>query len=796
MKIRINNWSHYTITFAYIMAAVMFQFSILQIGDSYVYQYENSVTEGTRQDFKVSNVTKTESDELKKSFHQNFNEYQPTDLQTSCLIKKAVVDNAGNVTLCSGSQKGLKDVKDIEVKSGSFPQASNQVMINDVWNNHLSVPYKVHDTLRLKYMNGNKQKVMKVTVSGIYNSPAMQVDATLWGTASLIRSLPSKLYVNDFYFLSTASKKIPSFEDWMDKTDSVYDKVMGMPNIRGVTLTKKEQIKLQKILKQFKLNEQKMSLYYNNESVVNFGNVMKYIGIFIMIPMMLSLIALQRLQARLHFREYQILRCVGSNKRQQFFQVWKESLRNAVPAILLGLLLGTILNMLLGHYLMNTLLHLDNQFEIIYTWKTYALAVLVGLVPLLFSNTITLIKMRHRYPVHLMQLSHRRRTKNMKSYLDVLHFSNLSTVLIVIMFTIALFFYMIVVNTIFVLPDANVSMKEQISSYEVWANDIGTALSPTQINDLKNVNGVKAVYVGDSGISQMLNYQKTFIPHYVYGTALMQKFQAKTGMSKQTDVVYVLPKASKHKGKAITTLQAGQTYPFEVQGFNGKKQKKNIKIDKVIVSDVIGLNGIAKSHEHDPILIFSQQKAKEIFGRVSYTNALLDINKPVSQEQIHSISTILGSKLFEHGVYQEDEVASQTKALAIIVGFITFIITVTVLLCFYSILSFIMLAKRKELGILRAIGLPRKRVFTSMSLEVLYMLILSTILAFLAFYPAFTFLCNQAELAGSTMKSPSIINYIWTLSVGILTCMIVLIFMIRYQSKRQIILDITEGEDD
>lgn len=788
MKLNIHNRKHYILSFLYISTTIIFQFTLLQIGDSYLYQFQNHVTRGNRQDFKVIDISMSESNTLKTNFTQQFAEYQPTSLQTTCLVSNL---KEKQLNLCSGDQEGLREIKDIEALEGTFPASANEIMIERSWNNHLPKQYTVQDTFHVDYMVGNQTKTKALTISGIYESKLSTAIPVFWGTNECIDSFGKVEFTNDFYFLSQATEIIPSYTAYFNITVTTYEDSMNFPKGNLQDLSEEELSTVRQLNKKFIENEPKMELYSANESLMNSGNVMKYLGFILLLPLILALVALQYLQTKLHVHEYRTLRCLGCTKGQLYLQVWRESLYSAIPALIAGILIGTILNSFIGVYVLGNLLHSSIEFEIVYTWKTYLLAFVLGLVPLMFSTTITMIKVRQKYPLQALL---QKQKKQMKSYRDVLHFPPFSTIFIISIFSIMLFFYMISVNLLLILPKDNRPLKEQISSYEIMPNTIGVSIHKTVVNNLKKLKNVDTVYLADNGHMQMLSYEETFIPHYVYSPNLMNAFLEENDIPKDVEngILYVLPNVTEKKD--TVHLQKEGSYPFQIETFESLTSNASITIDKVVTADLVHADGIGKMNADRAILLFSEKAAKELFGSVNYTNAFLDLSSDLPEEQVRMISTFLNDENFPHSGYEEESYDGQMNVVTMLLGYVTFIICFTAMLCFYCVLSCMLMTKQKEVGILRAIGLSRKRLFVSMSLEVSYMLICSAILVFIIFSILFSMLTNTAKASGVAFSEPSFFLYLGTLLLGMLACMGVFISMIDYQSKRQIMIEIKESE--
>lgn len=801
MKYKFENLKQKAIIFSYIIAATVFLFSVLQIGDSFIYQYQKYMLKGNHQDLKVIDISLKQSDELKKSFNETFKNEKPFTLQTSCLAKDVYTKNDDKVNVCSGDEDGLQAIKDIELSEGKYPENDYQIMIENTWNNHQTNPYVIGDEITLYEMNKGKKIAVSLQISGIYKTPDPSV-SSFWGTSDLLKKFKQASINNAFYFSSEnvfRNESVESDDSFTGRMMDTYFSVMDTTHLWKNPSKQRSESDYEKIREMNRksiYNDEKISLFSNTNSFINIGNAMKYVAMLVLLPMMVSLIALQRLYAALRVREYQVLRCIGCDRKQLYIRIWKESLRIVIPAILSGILIGLCLNMVVGNYLINHLVILETKIELVYKWQTFALAFVLGLIPLSISNLYLMWKLKQPYPLQITLISRKKKYRRMKSYRDVLHFSHSATMFLVGIFTILLFFYMLVVNMFLILPRPALPLKNQLSDYEIMSFNNNAVLTQEQIDKLKQLKGMNHMYLASSGINDMLDYKGDFVPHYVYDDDLMAEISKEANLSAEYGVVYVLPKVNKENEKN-QQFHNGKTYTFQKTGTDHQVKTLDIKIDCVITADLVELDGLGKMTSQKPTLIFSEKAAKAIFGGVDYTNAFLDFDGEITNTQVQTISALLGKKGFEHHEYNTNAEIDQTNAMMMVAGYLTFIICLSVIICFYSILSFIMLAKRKELGVLRAIGLTKRYVFKSMTLEVGYMLILSIILALLLFYPLISYMLLNLQMADKNLtisQTDALYQYACTMICGIVVCAIILTYMIYQQTKQVIITEIKEGE--
>lgn len=779
-----------------IALSVMMIFSLIQIGESLSLQYKSMLTSSFSYDIAIQDVTEQEEKVLVEYLEQQ------EDMESYGYEKDILWVDIPNHTeykysfLTIYKEGHPFPCGDINIVEGTIPKDTYEIGVDSEIAKLLGL--SVGDKLDLPIHKS--KKTLGCTVSAIYESLNLpeEYNDTTWilisnKTKETLENTKIPLETDTTALTVTISKgkyeeeKVEELVEILrSKINSNYDKLLKKVNL-GEVLTKAEQKQYEGIQGKIYENVSKKEIIEDSKIADKQFYLLIVMSIIIAISMILLIYNNISLLTKKRMYDYSILRCIGMNRKYLGKMLWIEIVCYACIGIVLGLLLGNVLNTLVANKIIFFIT--GNDARVIQTPYSYLISIGISIVAIVIANLQILLKIKRISPIEglkyqedfsdfFIEKSRRKKTKKKKtqSKKKILSFiakrnmeRNFSKSIIVILSL------MICMTLLFVIAHFGATMnfslsgvdsyKQEISNYETYIEAGTIAYNNPEAKNEKYIYPErmgKDIFI--PGISQQyrfndLSYCVTDATEgdflawggkmVLFDDAMIQKLQEDNNALKEIDT-----------SKEILIYVSFQDY--ELQNINGIQAENNCYIDEKqgVNLEITGVDNIDNVFTEHFILtaclkdvylsdqkwdqngqgyfIANEKLVKRLYGTVGYNHILFDLEED-NKETKESIKEMYVENV-EGAIFNNYKLGSEEdqRMLKGVICLLAYLVAATALVGFSNMSNTIqanLVSRRKENGIMRALGMSKKMQETVILKEnirmVTYALLASTIIGFL-----------------------------------------------------------------
>ena len=692
--------------------SVMLMFSLIQMGDCIMAQFTSMATTGMKRDFTVADVSYKQLKKAKQIL-------KDAGLEDNYMLTMNVAswyEDDYAVTNVIGVEGNLGYFKDTGIVAGNYPKKNYEICVEEVFNEAREEPYKVGDTVSVVLENDTTSETVEVefVVSGIIKN---------------ISDDGKRVWVN----LETANeikKKIGNKNNVDNAIAIVAEKdTYNLDKSLEIATLLKDELHLENFYTEHYMeNESKTSLFTEEESSYHsMSDTLKGITILLGICMKIFVFNTYHMSAIGKLNQLATMRCIGLNKKQQNKILLYEGVVIGNLGILLGFVGGNILNYTIAEKIMGYLMGLDGikitQTFISYV-ETYFLAIIaifIAMGKVIFDiHKCTILEALHYTEENKGKFEEKtgnrkeKERKNKKKFMSPLvqiakrnlqRNPSKSNILLVTM-TISILLCIVVLSAFFSIDIKNNQWsKSELFGYEIYSKDVlREELTEELWKNVVQLVGVENVY-GEFLVREIQseNIQEKEVITVVYDDALFGLLLNSMGIKEwnYTEEPYALLYSEKQT--EITNIKVKNSMT---------SQSYDIEIAK---SFYMGENYIVHNYYGYDLnyLILNQTMAEQIgVNRLGYTGLLIKENPHITALELQNCSNQEGVIYVENLNKNSERAKEQFLAMVYIAGYIMLATISLTCIIVSSTLQANIINRKKELAIMSAIGLTkRKNIF-------------------------------------------------------------------------------------
>lgn len=776
-----------------IALSVMMIFSLIQIGESLSLQYKSMLTSSFSYDIAIQDVTEKEEKVLVEYLEQQ------EDMERYGYEKDILWVDIPNhpeyaYAFLSIHKEGHPfPFGNINIVEGKVPDGTYEIGLDSEVAQLLGM--SIGDRLELPIHKS--KKTLGCTVAGIYESqdlPEEYHDST-WilvsdKTKEALEDAGIVLETNTTALTVTISKGKYEEENVRELVETLrsivnpkYNKLLKKTD-SGEVLAKAEQKQYEEMQEKICENISKKEIIENSK----IGNQQFYLLIIMALVIAIAMILLIynniNLLTKKRMHDYSILRCIGTNQKYLGKMLWIEIICYAGIGIVLGFLLGNVLNTIVANKIIFYIT--GNYSGVVQTTYSYLISIGISVIAIVIANLQILLKIKRMSPIEGLKYQEdsfyekkvRKKTKNKKmqrkkKFLSFLakrnierNFSKSMIVIVSLVICMTLLFVIAHFGVAMNLSLSGVdSYKQEISDYETYIEASTITYNNPEAKNEKYIYqkeaeeeilipGIIQQYqfndfsysVTDAAEGDFLAWSGQMV---LFDDTMIQKLQEDNEELKDIDtskeiLIYV---SFKDYGlHNINNIQAeNNCYIDEKQGVNleimGVDNIKNVFTVHLTVSACLKdvyLSDKKWEQNGQGYFIANEKLVKRLYGTIGYNHILFKLEED-SNEVKKNIKEIYVENV-EGAIFNNYKLGSEEdqRMLKGVICLLIYLVAATALVGFSNMSNTMqanLISRRKENGIMRALGMSKKIQETVILKEnlrmVTYALLASTIIGFL-----------------------------------------------------------------
>lgn len=758
-KFIVRNKKYTFIIIAGIVLPVMMMFSLIQLANSIGLKYKDFLISNERQDFKVSSIDKETCEKIIKNAKEVYKD-EVERIEVSAYIGQAYFENIDTIrgTIISTKEEGIREINDFKILEGKYPEKPFEIAIEKSVSNKFDQPFKVGDTINLDVEDGEGNLIKKsFSISGIMCDTPMQgstlgKQSYVFTNKSTVEALEKEgfIFLKDNYNIDFLVDK-NKFDE--DKAFEIMTKIYPMiddqylvkldKNKKGEA-TEEEAKSIGDVVKKVKINETKVTAYGEKDSYDSFEISIKIISIIISIAMVLLVYSNINLVTIERIKQYGALRCIGMSQKQLSKMIVFETAVYGVVGVAFGIILGTLLNSVIGEKIMYMVV--GREVKLAGTFKSYCEILILVAFSLLIVSVGIILKMKKFQPTEALNYSESNKffksktssynLKEKQKLISLFAKRNLKrnldkTIVNFISLVVSITLIMVIVNGVFSINKPEKSYKSKFSDYEIVQGFSGgnkSYISEEKISKISDMENVRKVYALNNIVENTFstlddkdNPQIVTYNNELFGKLIQDNNLKDINYLNEDIAIFIKDKNLQSQKSHFEKFQ--KEVNNTLQGYISNiytedKKKVSFKLDKCIEGYGVNQGGTPKPDGE--YIIINENLARKLYGGISYTDIMIDLGGKVTEDFERNISKLLKDEIeVTHGKYDAGFEESEREVLGMII-LIAYMLFATGLVTFLNIRNTIkanIINRKKENGVLRAIGMSNKLLTKVIKLE-------------------------------------------------------------------------------
>ncbi|MDE6729401.1 MAG: ABC transporter permease [Oscillospiraceae bacterium] len=703
-----------------IIISTMLMFSMIQISNSYMSSFRSFVNSGAPQDFYVIDLSYDELTAIHEKF-RDMGEEAPDRYLSTIFVGNMYYDNS-KASVVMGYEGDLEYFKKTSLLNGNYPASENEVCVEESYT-ELHPELNIGDEIILDITLTNEEEEeetekedadaddnkpveinKKFTVCGIIKDVAdpgnffytnLKTAESIFAENNLNCSKSNAITVEAEEGNYNDEKMINAIEEI--KNIVVGDTVEGRKYFNSVQLI---------------YNDEKTENYADKGSFENTALTVFLLSLIIAVCLTIFVYNSISLSFIRKINVFGTMRCIGLNNKQLIRFILIEQLLLVSIGTLIGMASGALLNLAIAEKIMAALFSTDAVMKVEQSIKTYVITYLITLISAFVACLKLILRIRKTNPINIKAfhasekiLAENPRDFTSKNLLFHIAQRNLKrnaaksviqTVTLVVSFLLCL----VICNFFAVIGINSVKGAADFSDYAIQANiaDIvnNQPFSEEDLELLRSMDHVNKIYTEKCPIDYVWDEKDGLLQILIYDDDLWQKFAEINNIkydSSQAFSVFISETA--HEGEAFCIHSTENNDEFTI--------KPDVRL-----SSASKLNYAVFSQENTLIINEKLAESKGI-NDIGYCAFLVETDNTLSE---------LLEIPFSTETYITNLHDGQSNAEAQLLGMIVmaiYIVIATVMLSFMIISNTIkenMASKKAEYGVMRAIGLSLKNLWT------------------------------------------------------------------------------------
>ncbi|MDE6087834.1 MAG: FtsX-like permease family protein [Oscillospiraceae bacterium] len=699
-----------------IAISTMLMFSMIQISDSYMSSFRSFVNSGAPQDFYVIDLSYEELTAINERFRR-MGEEAPDRYLSTILVGNMYYDNS-KASVVMGYEGDLEYFKKTSLLSGKYPDSDNEVCIEESYT-QLHPELNIGDEMILDITLTNEEEEKdadaddnepvdisrKFTVCGIIKDVAdngnffytdLKTAESIFAENNLNCSKSNAIIVEAKEGNYHDEKIVNAIEEI--KNIVVDDTVEGRKYFNSVQLI---------------YNDEKTENYADKGSFESTALTVFLLSLIIAVCLTIFVYNSISLSFVRKINVFGTMRCIGLNHKQLIRFILTEQLILVSIGTFIGIASGALLNLAIAEKIMAALFSTAAVMKVEQSIKTYFVTYLLTILSAFIACLKLILRIRKTNPINIREFHASKKifsknTRNFTSKNLLFHIalrnlkrnsakSVIQTVTLVVSFMLCL----VICNFFAVIGINSVKGAVDFSDYSIQADitDITNDhryFSEEDLELLRSMDHIEKIYTEKCPIDYVWDKKDSSIQVLIYDDDLWQKF------AEINDIKY-------DSSQPFSVLISETAYEDETFSIHSTESNHKFTVKpNVRLSNASKLSYAVFSQENT--LIVNEKLAESKGIDIGYCAFLVDTDNIMSEllDIPFSIETVYVTNL------HDGQSNAESQLLGMIVVAI-YIVIATVILSFMIISNTIkenMASKKAEYGVMRAMGLSLKNLWT------------------------------------------------------------------------------------
>ncbi|OAA85233.1 ABC transporter permease [Clostridium ljungdahlii] len=676
------------------------------------------------------------------------------------------------------------DMTNVKLKRGNLPQKSNEIALESWVLDKLKVKSKIGESIHIKY---ESNKSIDFILSGILSDDKIRKQQ------------------NDV--IGVVSKKLVTQNSSKIKT-ACYVRVKNHRNIMSTVSDIGHSIGLKD--ENIKTNSLYISAVGGDPSLLISFLV---IALIIIIATMVVIYNIFYVSVIERIKQFGLLSAIGATKKQIRKVIFKEGFTLSIIAIPIGIIFAHVI-----YYIVRQLLISKYSIEIKSSPYIIIISALISLLAVVISLRKPEKLSSRISPVESMrysgiEINSKKKERNSIKKISISKIAHLNlwrnkkrTIMTMISLTMSGILFIVICTVLKSMNIYNLTKQDFKHEFSLTSTETeGNPLNDKMINNIKNVKGVKNVstekYTGNISVD---NLSCGLYGYDDYLLSQLKKYLIAGKISseelKSKDEVLVVTNYDKNDNR-ICKYKVGDKINLSIQVDKNGKQTESIK-KQFTVAGIVSKNIVGLGWEIDGYNLITHE---DVFTRGEFKDKLASANDnkmagvyiDIDSSKFESIKNKLKSVsqkdnriFYDSYTDYKKEIESQYMGIQIIaMSFIGIIALIGILNLINTMITSI-LTRKKEYGMLQAVGLSDKQLRKMLQIEGIYYSLGSSLISII-FGTSLGYLCfklfkkSGADYAEYKLPLGSILVLI--LAFAIITILIT--YLIENKLKKESIID-------
>ena len=694
-----------------IIISTMLMFSMIQISGSYMSSFKSFINSTAPQDFYVIDLSYDELNEIDRTF-KSMQKNKPDKYLSTIFIGDMYYDKSKQ-SVVIGYDGDLDYFKKTSLISGKYPDSDNEVCIEESYLN-LHPEIKINDSLTLNMtLEGDNDKTCDIShefkICGIIKDTVENVNVFYTSLKTADNILSENNISNNMSNAITVTA---------DENDLNADKIVeAITVIQNIVVVDKSELKYFNKT-QCIMNDEKSLNYEEKGSFESVSTTIFMLSLIIAICLAIFVYNSVSLSFIRKINVFGTMRCIGLSNKKLIWLILSEQFILVSSGAFCGMACGALLNLAIAEKIMSALFSTSAVMEIDQSIKTYVVTYLLTLISAFFACLKLILKIRKTNPININIFNTVKKHINTKNTISKNFLFNLAirsvkrnfsksviqTITLIVSFTLCL----VICNFFAVIGVDSVKDAVDFSDYYIQADIADITLnnryfSEEDLETLRSMDNIDKVYTEKCLTDYVWDKQgDSALQVLIYDDDLLQKF------AEINDIKY-------DSAQQFSVFISKNEYADETFNIYSNENDNKFTVNpNVRLKSANSLN-YAIFHQKNTLIVnekFAESKGINNVGYCTFlvktdstTSELLDI--PFSAEKVYVTN------------FHDGQSDTEAQLLGMIVMAIYIVIT-TVILSFMIISNTIkenMIAKKTEYGVMRAIGLNLKKLWTVVCYE-------------------------------------------------------------------------------
>ena len=712
-----------------IVVSTMLMFSMIQISASYIISYRSFISSGAPQDFYVVDLSYDELTAINDKF-SNMGKDKP-DRYLSTIYVGDMDYDLSKASVIMGYEGDLDYFKKTSLINGEYPSAENEICVEESYT--ISNPeLKIGDDLTLVFTLTDQTDEKQLKVSRTFKVCGIIKDTMDTGNFFFTNlKTAADIYSENGLPCSKSNSITVEAEEGNLNEDK---QVIAVNAISDIVVDGTPEDRRYFNYEQLIRNEEKTANYDEEGSFRAVSLGIFLLSLIIAVCLTIFVYNTITLSFARKISVFGTMRCIGLNNRQLIRFILYEQFIIVSAGTIIGMASGALLNLAVAEKIMSALINTAASMKVEQKVSTYLITYLLTLVSAFIACLKLILKIRKTNPVNIRtfnatkkMLTEKTKMFSSKNYLFGLAIRNLrrnfaKSAIQTVTLTVSFLLCLVISNVFAVVGFNSVKTAADFSDYSIQANitDLkskNNSFNEADLDQLRSTDKVEKVYT-----------EKCFVD-YTWDKAEQQDEDGNLQVMLYDDELWT--QFSKINGitydgsDSFSVLISGNEYK-EVEIYSRDTDNRFIVKPDHWFAAASQLN-YALYHNSNTLIINEKLAESNNMENKGYCAFLVKTDRSMSEL---SAMTFSASDVYVTDLHDgRAESESQLIGMIIISGYI---VIATIVLSFMIISNTIkenMTSRRSEYGVMRAMGLKLKDLWTVACYENLVLSLIAVLIS-------------------------------------------------------------------